>query len=372
MFRCRNFKWLSLIALVAVLPVLVHAAAGDDAARKSLDKRYPALASKAIGTSSEEVIESVLEIVTENNANYRFSPGTPFSPVASATGIPFASPFLVIGDIVSVNGDPAKGTWVFRGVAINASPNAQPGLGQAIADASFLAQADHSFNIQEADGNTVGTIYGLGMDVQVSLTIPFGAPPPVPGQLPGINASNFTIVGGSGAYIGASGQFGNALTAGPVQLDAATADPANRRVDAAASAPIAVLMRLTPRAAPSAVIVRDGPRNRTALFHDDRSLVTGDNPAQPGETLRLVAQNLGPTTAILRPGQRFPADSAVTSPVYLRINGQRVDVDEAVGIDGTSDFYEVVFQVPVGITESTRARLFAAWLKGTTFSIPIG
>ena len=76
--------------------------------------------------------------------------------------------FIFVGDIVAVNGAPAKGTFVASARAITMRPTPTPG--QAIADINRNNQNDHLFEILSADGNPIGTVVATGLGN--------GAPPP--------------------------------------------------------------------------------------------------------------------------------------------------------------------------------------------------
>jgi len=101
----------------------------------------------------------------------------------------------IIGDIVSVNSQPAKGTYIGRTRVLVASPTPNPG--GAIADITRTALREHVFEIQQSDGTPVGTVMSLGFSG--------GAAPP---GAPSNERGNWAIVGGTGAYFGASGEVG--------------------------------------------------------------------------------------------------------------------------------------------------------------------
>src|SRR5437016_4940677 len=81
---------------------------------------------------------SILEIDVQNNAFY-ISDVTDFAKLASnpnMTTSPFVGrafvPTTAIGDIVAINGKPAKGVWVVRILPLPLRPMPQPG--QPVAD----------------------------------------------------------------------------------------------------------------------------------------------------------------------------------------------------------------------------------------------
>src|SRR5262249_29949872 len=122
----------------------------------------------------------------------------------------------LLGDIVAVNGQPAKGLYAGRSRVINANPNPRPG--QAIADVTRVAIREHIFEISQQDGTPIGSVMAMGFS---------GGDPP-PGQ-PSTERANWAIAGGTGAFLGARGQVEGTGTAGRVASMAE--DPANRRLN---------------------------------------------------------------------------------------------------------------------------------------------
>jgi hypothetical protein len=147
-----------------------------------------------------------MTIDTENNtyyvsdvADYTQLATNPNStlPVSGPGTAPTFAQVTAIGDITTVNGEPAKGTWVFRYTVLNLTPNAQPG--QSIADVTRFSLGDMTFEIQQIDGTPVGTLMAYGFD-----TVRGDAPPP--GSPTGAIGGNFAVTGGTGAFLGARGQ----------------------------------------------------------------------------------------------------------------------------------------------------------------------
>ena len=100
---------------------------------------------------------------------------------------------VALGDIVAVNGHPAKGTWVDRGMGLCLTPT--PGPSQSIADTTQDSIRYQTYEILQSDGTPVGTIMTNGLNL--------GGPSP-PG--PPAGTQNFAIVGGTGAFLGARGR----------------------------------------------------------------------------------------------------------------------------------------------------------------------
>ena len=73
-----------------------------------------------------------------------------------AGGLRTFTPLIGIADIVAVNGAPAKGTWLTRGIVLNLQTSPLPG--QAIADTVQTNITDQVFEIQQANGTPIGTI----------------------------------------------------------------------------------------------------------------------------------------------------------------------------------------------------------------------
>src|SRR5262249_36889833 len=107
-----------------------------------------------------------------------------------------AVPIVGYGDIVSVNGQPARGTWAVRGTSICMRPTPTPGM-FGIADTNWNSKRDETFELLQSDGTPVGTIMTIGLNS--------GSPTP-PG--PAAGGRNLAIAGGTGAFFGARGQGG--------------------------------------------------------------------------------------------------------------------------------------------------------------------
>jgi hypothetical protein len=260
-----------------------------------------------------------------------------------------------LGDIVAVNGQPAKGLYAARTYVIGAFP--VPTLpGRAIADVRRTAIREHIFEILQSDGTPVGTIISLG----------FAGGSPPPGSPSGQTGGNWAIVGGTGAFLGARGQVGG--TGGEGRQASMVEDPGNRRINGGAAFPF--ILQVIPMSVPQIVTTASGP----AVLHADFSPVTAATPAKAGEVIILKATALGPTRPGVAPGQPFPTDELqeVNSPVDVTVNGQAGSVVNKIGWPGLVDTYRVDFRVPDGIATGTAAiQLTAAWVAGPAVRIAV-
>lgn len=303
--------------------------------------------------------DTILEIDTENVVSYnsdvfdpsRFAtdPG-PTTLVATARNFGFV---LAVGDIVAVNGKPARGTLVVRQQGINLSPTPNPG--QAQADIVRTGVSDYLLEIQQAEGTPVGSIHTLGLS---GGSAPLGAP---------LGNGNLTVAGGTGAFLGARGQMATSLTTPPLPPRAAsvTEDPSMRRLNGGGK--VRFLVQLIPMIRPEIVVDRNGP----AIFHADFSPVSARWPARAGEVLIVKATSSGPT---VNPGQPFPRDSwqEVNSLIAVLVNGREAEVVNKLGWPGLVNTYRVDFRVPDDISSGImEVQLSVAWVAGAEVSIPV-
>jgi uncharacterized protein (TIGR03437 family) len=261
-----------------------------------------------------------------------------------------------IADIVAVNGQLVKGTLTInlRNVPLTTAPNP----GQAIAEIGRAGVVAHSFDILKSDGIPIGTIVSYGPA--------FGPPPP--GAPLSMIRSNFAIVGGTGAFLGARGQLGDGLAVGP-RSASITEDPANRRRNGGARAKF--VLQVIPMYVPQIVTTVNGP----AVAHSgDFSLVSASKPAAAGEILAVFVTGLGPTNPGVDPGKPFPGTplEAVNSPVDVTVNGKSAEVTAAVGFPGAVDGYQVNFRVPQDTQKGVATiQVSAAWISGPGVNIAV-
>ena len=308
---------------------------------------------------------TILEVDVENFVEYQsdISDRSKFgrNPNVTPAAVPF-TPFgvaTVFADIVAVNGHPAKGTLVARARGIGARPAPNPG--QAIADVTRVSIREQFFEILKSDGTPVGTIMAFGLN---------GGPAP-PGSPLAQGAANMAIVGGTGAFLGARGQYGRAPTpqAIPVRAASMAEDPANRRKNGGGR--VRWLLTVIPMSVPQIVSIFGEP---AVLHSTDSALVTASTPAAAGEILSLSATGLGPTRPGVDPGQPFPAapPAVVNSPVEVTVNGKPAEVLAAVGFPGTVDGYKVNFRVPPDTAKGVATvQVTAAWIAGPSVTIAI-
>jgi uncharacterized protein (TIGR03437 family) len=310
---------------------------------------------------------SILEVDVENYVRYQ-EDTTDLSKFATDPNLTTSTPprnfgFNVsVGDIVAVNGQPAKGTFVrnARPVTLVTAPNP----GQGIADATRNGVATDTFEILTSDGtHAIGTIVSFGLAA--------GSAPP--GAPLSITQGNFAIIGGTGAFLGARGAWGQAVTPQSVAERPAsiTEDPVNRRRNGGGR--VRFVLQVIPMSVPQIVTTSSG----LGVFHGDLTPVTSAKPAKSGEMLITMVTGLGPTRPGVDPGQPFPAYPAnplqvVNSPVEVKVNGQSASAFNAIGWPGLVDTYRLDFRVPDGLASGVAGiQLSAAWIVGPVVNIPI-
>lgn len=266
-------------------------------------------------------------------------------------------PATIIADIVAVNGQAAKGTYVGRSNSVILSPTPTgAGTSEAIADVTRGALREHVFEILQPNGTPVGTVMSVGFS---------GGPAP-PGA-PATEHANWTIVGGTGAFLGARGLVTG--TGAASRAASMAEDPASRRINGGASYSLNIY--LIPMEQPQIIQTPNGP----AIAHSsDFTLVSSSKPAAAGEILSLFATGLGPTVPEVGLGLPFPSNplSNVNSPVTVTVNGETAEVLAAVGYPGAVDGYQVNFQVPADAAKGVGSvQVTAAWITGPAANITI-
>ena len=267
-------------------------------------------------------------------------------PTIAGAQVPFVDG-INIGDIVAINGKPARGIW--SSSYTHTTPyRSAPAPGQFIADFDASATFFCTWQIYASDGTFLGTIRDSGAGQGHAIT----------GALAG-------LLGTIGAHMPMT------QTGAPERVATAAEDPANRRTIGGGK--LRVKFYLYPRVRPAVLVTGNGP----AVSHQDYSPVTSSNPAHPGETLILAATGLGPVKPNLEPPGALPfSDSPyqdVNGPVTVLLNGNELPVIKAIGWPGQKTVYWVDFQVPSNASAGTATLgLIATWIPGPTISIPIG
>jgi hypothetical protein len=268
---------------------------------------------------------------------------------------------LGIADIVSVNGNPTKGTAYQRfSAAFLSSPNPAPG--RPIADGARAGIAPWDLDFLNPDGTQIGTIHIDGF-------IGGNGPPGAPKDMP--VGGGYAVTGGSGAFFGVRGYFQTTPNITPERVTSACEDPSLRRAYAGTLGKRKGVLYLVPLSQPQ---IGTTPNGAAVVHANDFSLVTASKPAAAAEILSLFATGLGPTRPGVDPGQPFPASplQAVNSPVEVIVNGKPAEVLAAVGYPGAVGGYQVNFRVPTDAPKGNATiQLKAAWVAGPSVNVPI-
>lgn len=304
---------------------------------------------------------TILKIEYENGVRYIYDtvdiPALATVPTPVSQANPTFSTYILLADIVAVNGKPAKGIFLTRQVVVNLTTN--PSAGQAIADVVRMNYLDRTFEILQTDGTPIGSIMSSGFDA--------GAVPP--GGPPGATGGNFAVTGGTGAFLGVRGQAGGGGMIVANRNASVKEDPAKRRINGGGKG--SAFVHLIPMSRPEILTTAAGP---VIVHSSDFSLVTASKPAALNEVLSLIATGLGPTRPGVDPGAPFPAtpSATVNSPVEVTVNGKSADIIGAVGYPGAVDGYLVNFRIPSDAAHGVAAiQLTAAWIAGSPVNIPI-
>ena len=265
-----------------------------------------------------------------------------------------------IGDIVAINGQPAKGLLVLKALGINVTPN--PVASQAIGDVTRVSMREMTFELLQADGTPVGVIMTTGLGAGRSAV---GSPSTVRGA--------WAVVGRTGPFVALRGQAEQqqeGSTGEVLPRRASMADnPARRRINGGGSQ--RYFLHLVPMIVPSIVMTANTP----AVVHSaDFSPVSASRPAAAGEVLSLFATGLGAVRGGVENGQPFPSNppAPVNSPVQVLVNGKLTEVLAAVGYPGSRDGYQVNFRLPPDLGRGTATlQLSAAWITSSAVTIAV-
>ena len=96
---------------------------------------------------------TILKIDYENGVRYIYDsvdiPAFATVPTPVSQTNPTFATYVLLGDIVAVNGKPVKGIFLTRQVVVNLATN--PSAGQAIADVVRMNYLDRTFEILQTD-----------------------------------------------------------------------------------------------------------------------------------------------------------------------------------------------------------------------------
>ncbi len=298
--------------------------------------------------AADQPIISVLTIETDNVVTYVGDVTDP-SKLALTTGptTPGATraftESITIGDVVSINGKPAKGLWQTRGFSMGYSPTAGPGL--AIADSAEGGPGECKWAILTADGILVGRFQEGGLGTH-------------------------QITGGSGIFLGIHGTQTTVQAVVPARRASMTEDPNLRRILGGGT--LIHTFHIAASYPPEFAVAADGS---PAIYHADFSPVTTASPAHRGETLVTRANNLGFTSPGVDPGAPFPSAAPyqpVIAPVQIVSGGNTLDVINKLGWPGQVNVYRVDFTVPQETSPGVlNLQLQANGIRGPSVNIPV-
>lgn len=249
---------------------------------------------------------------------------------------------ITVGDVVSINGRPARGLWQSRGFSMGYSPTAAAGF--AIADSAEGGPGECKWAILTADGILVGRFQEGGLGTH-------------------------QITGGSGVFLGIHGTQTTVQTVVAPRRASMTEDPNLRRVLGGGK------LIHTFHIAPSYPPTFNAANGYPVVLHVDFSPVTAANPAHSGEALISQVVNLGFTNPGVDPGAPFPTTGPyqpVIAPVEVLTGGQAQDAFNAIGWPGQTNVYRADFTVPKGTPSGMLAvQLRVAGIAGPGVMIPV-
>src|SRR5215467_1110837 len=115
-----------------------------------------ALAQAPFSTTLELDVENIVSYASDLFDASKFATDPNVTTAAPVRNFRFV---MAVGDLVAVNGKPAKGALVARQQAVALSPTPSPG--QGLADVTATAVTEFLFEIQQANGSSVGNIHTL-------------------------------------------------------------------------------------------------------------------------------------------------------------------------------------------------------------------
>jgi uncharacterized protein (TIGR03437 family) len=248
-----------------------------------------------------------------------------------------------VADVISVNGEPAKGV-VVQAVRVYGLSTAPTPSRPVIADVTRASLRTQYFEILSADGTSLGTIITSGM-----------------------NLPAYAIVGGTGAFVGARGYSTQVAVTRPARLASASEDPSRRRIFGGGRTTQRLV--IYPMTYPEVLTVNGQPAITRA---DGFTPISSARPAVAGEILSLFASGLGPVRSNIAPDEPFPSSplAVVNSPVQVTVGGKPAEVLAAVGFPGSTNGYQVNFRVPDGVPPGdATVQISVAWIKASPVSM---
>jgi uncharacterized protein (TIGR03437 family) len=298
-------------------------------------------------SAADQPMISVVTIETDNVVTYIGDVADPArlglisGPATPGATRAFAES-ITVGDVVSINGRPAKGLWQSRSLSMGYSPTAGPGF--AIADSAEGAPGECKWAILTTDGILVGRFQEGGLGVH-------------------------QITGGSGPFLGIRGTQTTVQAVQAPRRASMTEDPSMRRVLGGGT------LIHTFYIAPSYPPALAGTDSSPAVYHSDFSPVTAASPAHAGEVLIARGMNLGFTTPAVAPGVAFGNSdpwNQVNAPVEAIVGGQAQDAINKLGWPGQIDLYRVDLRVPPTTPSGmTTLQLRVSGIAGPPVQIPV-
>ena len=283
-------------------------------------------------------------------------------------------PLEVVADIVQINDDnTVKGLYLSKNLVTKSGHDASGTTapqGTAISDASITGFRHDIYKILNSDYTEVGSIMAAGVSGQ----------PIAPGGPLELLGGDWTITGGTGAFLGVAGQMGGQGGAGggggTIRAASVTEDPSQRRILANSTNITTMFLYLIPNERPQIVAIFHAPSGNQAP-----TPVTPAHPARPNDQLLLYATGLGPVTPNVPIGQPFPSNAApaVTSPVTITVgNAPAITIapGNALGYPGYANGYSVLFAMPAGVSGQNHPRtasiqITAAWIPSAPATIDV-
>jgi hypothetical protein len=247
---------------------------------------------------------------------------------------------VIVADIASINGKPARGAYVSDGVFL------------PVGGSDLPRNHAHNFvlDIQTTELGQIGSLFGTFLSSG-------GAAPGAPR-----GAGTWAVVGGSGAYLGVRGQGAN-MGGSNFHITSMKEDTMVRRAIGGGGR-LLLELYLSSVAVPEIVAVFRG---------DNFSPVNSSNPARPGEILTLQVKANWPTNPPRQPGAVFTSDPLNVVPNFVEglVNEIPAEVVNRVGWPGTNDLYRVDLRLPSVGPGETKLQLTGAHISGSSYRIVV-